>query len=379
MPFTSRRASLVLDAETEKLLRELSRSRMAPAAQKERAEMLLAYAGGETISAIARQLGTNRPKVERCVQKALEVGARASLRDLPRSGRPERLTPEARTWVVSLACRKPLELGYSYELWTTALLAKHVREHCMEAGHPSLARLGRGTVSKILAHADIHPHRIEYYLERRDPLFDMKMIQVLCVYKQIQLLRESGAAGSSLIAYLSYDEKPGIQAIANLAPDLPPVPGRHESIARDHQYKRNGTVTLMAAIDLRDGRVHHQIVERHRGKEFVAFLQQRSAAYPAEKKIRMILDNHSAHISRETRAYLATVPNRFEFVFTPTHGSWLNLIESMFGKMARTVLRGLRVKSKDELRERFGKYFDEINRDPVIFHWKYRMEELSVA
>ena len=124
MAFTSRRAPLVLDAETQKMLRELSRSRMAPAAQKERAQMLLAYAAGETISAIARRLATNRPKVERCVQKALHVGAKASLRDLPRAGRTPRIPAEARTWVVSLACPKPVELGYSYELWTTKRLAQ---------------------------------------------------------------------------------------------------------------------------------------------------------------------------------------------------------------------------------------------------------------
>jgi len=379
MPFTSRRAKLVLVADVQEELTELSRSRTAPAGQRERARIVLAYAAGETVSAIARQMRTNRPKVERCIQKALDLGPKAALRDLPRAGRSKKLTAEARAWVVSLACQKPKDLGYSYELWTTALLAQHVREHCREAGHPSLAKLGRGTVSKILTHANTRPHKIQYYLERRDPLFDVKSVQVLCVYREVNLLRAAKAEDASMIAYLSYDEKPGIQAIENLAPDLPPVPGQHQCIMRDHQYRRHGTVTLMAAIDLLTGHVHGHIVERHRSREFVEFLKILDAFYPPEKKIRMILDNHSAHISKETRAHLATRPNRFEFIFTPTHGSWLNLIESLFGKMARTMLRGIRVKSKAELKERIRKYLDEINADPVVFRWKYRVEDLSVA
>jgi len=151
------------------------------------------------------------------------------------------------------------------ELWTTRSLATHLREHCQHAGHPSLAKLGRGTVSKIFSKAPIQPHKIAYYLERRDPNFDEK------------------------------------------------------------------------------------------------------------------LDNHSAHISKETRTYLATRPNRFEFVFTPTHGSWLNIIETFFSKMTRQFLRGIRVNAKEELIQRLLKYLDEINETPVVFKWKYKLDELSVV
>ena len=100
--------------------------------------------------------------------------------------------------------------------------------------------------------------------------------------------------------------------------------------------------------------------------------------YPSEIKIRIVLDNHSAHISKETRAYLATLPNRFEFIFTPKHGSWLNLIESFFGKMAKTMLRGIRVASKAELKDRIIMYLDEVNEEPVVPHWKYRLHLASV-
>lgn len=378
MPFQSTRAKLVLDEAARSRLTEMGRSRKEPAAQVQRARMLLAYADGRTISAIARDLRTDRPKVERCVDKALELGPLAALVDLPKRGRPPRMTSEARTWVLALACRKPKELGYSYELWTTALLAKHVRTHAMEAGHPCLQRLARGSVSKILQQSKVRPHKIRYYLERRDPEFDAKMAQVLCVYKQVQMIRE-GAEPAPLLAILSFDEKPGIQAIENTAADLPPVPGEQPCLARDHEYIRHGTVTLMAGIDLLDGRVHGQVVDRHRSREFIAFLRKLDGTYPPATKIRVVLDNHSAHISKETRAYLATAPNRFEFVFTPKHGSWLNLIESFFGKMAKSMLRGLRVASKAELKARIEQYLQEVNDDPVVFRWKYRMDAVSVT
>ena len=140
-----------------------------------------------------------------------------------------------------------------------------------------------------------------------------------------------------------------------------------------------GPVSLMAGIDLLNGKVHAQVVDRHRSREFVQFLQMVDQKYNPEVKIRIILDNHSAHISKEPRGYLATVPNRFEFIFTPTHGSWLNLIEMFFSKMARTMLRGIRVSSKQDLKDRIMQFIEEINEDPVIFKWKYKLDSVAVA
>jgi transposase len=204
------------------------------------------------------------------------------------------------------------------------------------------------------------------------------MKQVLHVYRAVEIWHQRGTP-TELVAVLSYDEKPGIQAIQNTAPDLPPVPGEHPTVGRDHEYIRHGTLTLLAGIDLWNGEVLGLVRERHRSAEFIEFLRLADAHYPAPARIRMVLDNHSAHISRETRAYLDTRPNRFEFIFTPTHGSWLNLIESFFGKMARTLLRAIRVKSKDELKTRIEMYLREVNQEPVVFRWKYNLETLSVV
>jgi hypothetical protein len=137
--------------------------------------------------------------------------------------------------VVALACQKPKELGYAQELWTARLLAKHARKHGVDAGHASLQRLSRGTVSKILRANVVHPQKICYYLQQHDPEFESKMKQVLHVYKQIEVWHKLGAP-SELIAVLSYGEKPGMQAIEYMPPDLPPVPGQYAGLGRDHEY-----------------------------------------------------------------------------------------------------------------------------------------------
>jgi transposase len=376
MPFVSRRAKLSLTEEEQVWLELIAQSRTETVSRVERAQFLLKYSQGQSISAIAKGMNTNRPKVERCISKSLQFGLEIALQDLPGRGRPTAIPADAKTWVVDLACRKPKELGYAQELWTTRLLAKHARRHGPEAGHPSLRKLGRGTVSKILTAHPIRPHKIEYYLERRDADFEAKMIQVLHVYKQVEVWRKTGLP-EEVVAVLSYDEKPGIQAISNTAPDLPPVPGQHQALGRDYEYKRHGTVSLLAGIDLLTGHVLGFVRDRHRSREFIEFLKLADNHYPAGKRIRVVLDNHSAHISKETRSFLATVPNRFEFVFTPKHGSWLNLVESFFSKLARTLLRGIRVGSKPELKSRIELYLDEVNQEPTVFKWKHKLESIS--
>lgn len=378
MPFQRQRPDLLLTDEQRSTLKMVSGSRTDQQRRVERARILLAYVDGESISAIARRLGTNRRKIDRLVDKALELGPLAALDDLKRRGRPADITPEARAWLLALACRKPRELGYSYELWTTDLLARHAREHCAAEGHPSLAQLSRGTVSKILRRGELRPHKVRYYLARRDPEFDRKMVEVLHVYRQVEVIREQGGEpATSTTAYLSYDEKPGIQAIGTTSPDLPPVPGAFDRIYRDYEYVRYGTLSLLAGIDLLTGHIHGLVAQRHRSREFIEFLKLVDAAYPAHWRIRVILDNHSSHISKETRTYLKTVPNRFEFIFTPKHGSWLNLIECFFARMAKTVLRGIRVGSKEELIARIRLFLDEVNQTPVQYRWKYGLEELT--
>jgi transposase len=145
-----------------------------------------------------------------------------------------------------------------------------------------------------------------------------------------------------------------------------------------HEYQRHGTLSLLAGIDLLTGQVHASIEDRHRSREFVGFLKKLDAAYPADTAIKVILDNHSAHISKETKAWVESQPEgRFSFVFTPKHGSWLNLVEGVFSKMARSMLRHIRVASKAELKARILAYLDNLNQDPVIHTWTYKLDQVA--
>jgi transposase len=305
------------------------------------------------------------------IDKALQMGVKAGIRDTPHKPREAVITDDAKAWVVHLACSKPKELGYAAELWTRSALARHVRREAA-AGFPALARAGKATVQRILKAQQLQPHKVRYYLERRDPEFERKMREVLLVYREVALQNEAAGtdSGQSDVITVSVDEKPGVQAIENTAPDLPPVPGQYSTFARDHEYIRHGTLSILASLDLHNGHVIARVEERHRSIEFIALLKDLDSYYPPDCTIRLILDNHSAHISKETRAYLATRPNRFKYVLTPTHGSWLNLAETLFGKMARTFLRQIRVKSVEELRQRILKGIDEINEMPVVHRWK---------
>ncbi len=290
----------------------IARSRTESASRVGRARMLLAYREDPSFFAVGRAVGAHYQTVQRCLERALAYGPMAALDDRPRPGSEATITAEARAWVVNLACRKAKDLGYPHELWTTRLLARHAREHGPAEGHACLAKLAQGTLCNILNEQEIKPHKVRYYLERRDPEFKQRMAEVLCVYREVKLIKETAAAAkqkpSDAVAIVSYDEKPGIQAIATTAPDLPPEPGRHATLARDHEYKRHGTVSLLAGIDLLTGQVHALVKDRHRSREFIEFLKLLDAAYPAHTAIKLILDNHSAHISKETKAWLAEQP-----------------------------------------------------------------------
>jgi transposase len=372
---------LTIEAEDLSRLTTIARSRTEAASRVERAQMLLAYQDDPSFFAVGRALGVHHQTVQRCVERAVAYGPMAALDDRPRPGKEPTIMDEAKAWLVSLACRKAKELGYPHELWTTRLLARHAREHGPAAGHECLANLVQGTVCKILDRHEVKPHKVRYYLERRDPAFEQKMAQVLCVYREVEVLKKAAAASgkrSKTLAIVSYDEKPGIQAIATTAPDLPPKPGVYVSFARDYEYKRHGTLSLLAGIDLLTGKVHALVKDRHRSREFVEFLKLLDAAYPAHTAIKLILDNHSAHISKETKAWLVAQPKgRFEFTFTPTHGSWLNLVEGFFSKLARSVLRHIRVASKQELKERIIAAINDVNRHPVVHTWSYKLNKAA--
>jgi transposase len=370
MPRKAATLALYLTEEMRATLSALARSRTAPAHHVERSAIILHLADQRDATEIAAKLRIGRQRVTRCARRVIAVGPLRAIDDLPRSGRRPDITEAARTWVIGEACVKAKQRGYPHEVWTLRLLAAHARERGPAAGHACLAELAPSTVHEVLNSQPIKPHKVRYYLQRRDPAFEERKAEVLEVYAAAEMLRQIPEADRP-VAVLSYDEKPGIQAIASTAPDLPPNPGNHATVQRDHEYKRLGTLTLSAAIDLVSGLVHHAMIQRHRSREFIAFLERLDAHYPAGILICLLLDNHSAHRSRETRRFLASKPGRFELVFTPTHASWLNYVETFFSKLARSVLRRIRVASKAELADRIRRYIEMCNAAPLLPHWRY--------
>ena len=331
---------------------------------------------------VADKVGMNRKSVMLCINKYLEGGVENALFDAPGRGRNAEITDDEKAWIISVACQKPVDLGYSAETWTRALLTKHINKFAEGAGHTRLSTISQSKVRTILEESDIKPNKITYYCERRDPEFDQKMHNVLLVYKQLSMqFDENGqllpfTEDDQVVHVLSYDEKPGIQAIATTSDDLMPDEN-HPTISRDYEYRRLGTVSLLAGIDLQTGEAIPLVRESHNSRDYIDFLKLLDARYPKGDKIRLVLDNLRVHSSEDTRKYLATVPGRFEFVFTPKHGSWLNLVEGFFSKMTRQMLRGIRVSSKEELISRIYGYFEEVNAEPVIYHWKYRLDEID--
>ena len=370
MPRKSQRPNLLLDKEQRQQLLKISQSRTAPIREVQRSRILLKYVDGYTISSIQKQVNVSRPTIYKCIDKALAAGIETGLKDKFHKPKDAVITEEAKAWVVNLACTKPKDHGYAAEMWTLSHLAKHSRKHAPTAGHDCLKRAAKATIYRILKAQPLQPHKISYYLEQRDEKFDKKMKEVLIVYKEVKNQNDSQSKLSKKIITVSVDEKPGIQVVKNIAPDLPPKPGKHPQLGRDYEYKRLGTLSLLAALDLHDGHVIAQVHDRHRSREFISLLKEIDNYYPKDCAIRIILDNHSAHISKETMNYLATRPNRFIYVHTPTHGSWLNLIETFFSKISRTFLKHLRVDSKEELKERILNGINEINAEPVVHSWK---------
>lgn len=379
---SKRSNSIVLKDGDFEYLRSLIKQRTIQAQVVIRAHILLDRYNGVPIRDIARIYDLSPNTVRLCLNKYAEGGTSAALFDYQRKGRPVEITDDAIAWIISVACQRPADLGYSQELWTLKNLHQHIQNNAEAAGYTRLMTITKPMVQKILKENDIKPFKIKYYCEKRDPDFDTKMHDVLVVYKQISMQFDDEGniiipEDEPLVHTVSCDEKPGIQAIDTTTDDLRPTK-ENGYVARDYEYKRLGTLSLIAGLDLLTGQAIPVVSETHKSSDFIKLLEKLDSIYPSEDIIRIICDNHSAHKSKEVKNYLATKPEgRFVFVFTPTHGSWLNLVESFFSKMTKQMLRGIRVKSKEELAERIYKYFDEVNKEPVVYHWTYKMDEIS--
>lgn len=349
-----------------------------------RAKILLLKHKNYSSNQIACNLDIAPSTVKLCVKRYAQGGIEAALNDRKGRGRKPEISDTDITWVIDKACEKPADHGYPIELWYPASFTRFIQSIAEQEGHPRMAGVSESTLRKILKNAKLRPFKVTYYCEKRDPDFKAKMHNVLVVYKQVSMqFDEEGNIKpfeGTPVHTLSYDEKPGVQAIGTTSADRPPIPNTKEfsTFQRDYEYVRFGTLSLLAGIDLLTGEAVPYISETHKSSDFVHFLKMLDKKYPEGDRIRLILDNHSAHTSQETQKYLNEVPDRFEFVFTPTHGSWLNMVEGFFSKMTKQMLNGIRVSSKEELKERMYKYFEEINKVPVPYHWSYKLDDIDL-
>ena len=314
---------LPLSDEDKKYLKSLSKTRTIQAQVVDRARILLYKADGVSFDDIAARLNISKRTVRLCISKFNNGGLDAALFDAKRSGRPAEVSDDAKAWIINLACQRPADLGYSQELWTLAKLHKHIQQHAQQAGFPRLTTITKAYVQKLLQDNQIKPFKIKYYCEKRDPDFESKMHEVLVVYKQVEMqFDENGNIivpdDYKLTITVSYDEKPGIQAIANTSKDLRPT-GDNGEVYRDYEYKRLGTVSLLAGIDLLTGEAIPLVRDTHKSSDFIDFLKILDKKYPSQDTIRIILDNHSAHTSKETKRFLATMP-KDRFAFVTIHG-----------------------------------------------------------
>ena len=376
-------STIILTQEERKYLKTQTRARTIQAQTVNRACILLLKADGRSINDIADKVGLNRKSVMLCISKYIDGGVENALFDAPGRGRNTEITDDEKAWIINIACQKPVDFGYAAETWTYAKLTSYINKNAEAAGYTRLSTIHKSTVHTILDAAEIKPFRIQYYCENRAPEFDDKTHNVLLVYKQLSVrFDEDGKLfpwdDGEVVHVLSYDEKPGIQAIVTTSKDLLPDEN-HSSISRDYEYKRLGTLSLLAGIDLQTGEAIPLVSATHNSKDYIEFLKILDTKYPKGDKIRLVLDNLKVHTSEETRKYLDTVSGRFDFVFTPKHGSWLNMVERFFSKMTKQMLREIRVNSKEELTERIYLYFDEVNEEPVVFHWKYNLDDIDVS
>ena len=331
---------------------------------------------------MAARLGVDPNTARLCVRKYRDGGLGAALADAPRRGRPRSIGGGDRAWVVDVARARPADLGYAAGTRPGEALARHVRGHAGEAGHPALPGASKATARRILDAAGPHPDRVTYYCERRDPDFGRKTREVLVACRQLSfrfdedgnlLPWEEEGPGARVV---SVDERPGTRALSPTGEDPGPTPGvRGGAVTRDHECRRRGTPALLAGTGLQDGTVEGVVRERHRSREFIELPGALDAKRPEGHAMRLVPGDHPVRRPGEARAWLEGHPGRSGMVPAPTHGSWPDVIEGFFGKMARQMLRHIRVGSLDELRERIEPCLREADARPVPHRWTWGIGE----
>ena len=331
---------MTLTPEEGRALRTLAASRTAPHRQVQRARLVLAAAAEKTNQDISQETGLGWRSVgmwrRRFVRERL-----GGLEDRPRSGKPRQYSEADQLRVIETACTRKPE-GETH--WSVRTLAK-------------ATGVGRDTVHQILRQADLKPHQVGTFTQSPDPDFAAKVVDVVGLYLH--------PPENAIV--LCVDEKTQVQALDRTQPMLPMRP--HQIERHTHDYKRNGTVQLYAALEVQAGRVIPRIEERHRSREFIAFMNDLLRAYPSGE-LHVILDNVKSHDSKEVREWHRRPSDkRAVFHFIPTYSSWMNLAEVLFNLLQAKVLRRGVFPSKRALVSAIMSYIDKFNKEGRVFHW----------
>jgi len=329
-------------------LERLVRSRTTQQRITERARIVLCSAEGMKQLDICAKLGVSRPTVIRWRDRYEELGLAGLLRDLPRSGRPKEITPEKIAEVVRLTQQGPPAGAGTH--WSTRTLAAQVG-------------LSRDSIHRIWKAHGLQPHRVKTFKISKDPQFIEKLHDVVGLY----------LSPPERAVVFSVDAKTQIQALDRTQPGLPLKKGRAGTMT--HDYKRYGTTTLFAALNVASGEIVAECTPRQRHQEFLGFAKKVISEVEAGLEIHFILDNSSVHKAPAVKEWLAK-NSRVKFHFTPTSASWLNLIERFFGELTQRQIRRLAVTSVDQLIAAITEYINRRNLDPKPFVWTASVQQI---
>jgi transposase len=332
--------SIHLTGEDRERLLAVIANRNSPQKQVWRAQIVLLTADGHGTTEIMRQAGVAKTAVWRWQERFMQAGVDGLLRDQTRPSRIPPLGPELAERVVALTLANPP--GETTH-WTAAAMAK-------ETG------ISVSSVQRIWRSHGLQPHRMRQFKLSTDPKFAEKVRDIVGLYVD----------PPAHAVVLSVDEKSQIQALDRTQPGLPLKRGRCGTMT--HDYKRNGTTTLFAALNVLDGHVIGRCMQRHRHQEFIRFLNTVEAVVPASKLVHAIIDNYTVHKHPRVREWLARHP-RWTFHFTPTSASWLNAVEGFFAKLTKRRLKRGAFHSLVSLQAAINRFVEEANTDPTPFRW----------
>ncbi|MGH8142496.1 MAG: IS630 family transposase [Steroidobacteraceae bacterium] len=331
---------VLVSASDRTRLEAIAANRKAPHKHVQRAKIILASAERAAVQRIAAAVGVSRPMVWRWQQRFAEEGIDGLLRDKTRKPGKAPISPKIVARVVAMTCSTP---PHQATHWTGRAMAKVVG-------------LSLRSVQRIWEAHELQPHRIRSFKRSRDPHFEDKLRDVVGLY----------IAPPEHAVVLSLDEKTQIQALDRTQPGLPLKRGKCATMT--HDYKRNGTTTLFAALNVLEGTVIGRCMQRHTHQDFIRFLNSVESQTPAGKSVHAILDNYATHKHPKVLAWLTRHP-RWTFHFTPTSASWLNAVENFFSKITKQRIRRGVFRSIVELQSAIKRYLEEYNADPKPFVW----------